>query len=342
MTFIVLALLSLVMSLILTKCLQIYTLKKNIIDVPNKRSSHSVPTPRGGGMSIVITFIIGILACFVLEFITAEFTLLIVGAGLITAVIGFMDDHSHVKAGVRLMCHFISSILVVYAVNGLPALTVFEMSIEFQYLGWLIAVLASVWILNLFNFMDGIDGIAGVEAVSSTIVMGAICHYFFSAPNVALLHFLLGLSSLGFLFFNFPPAKIFMGDAGSGFLGLMLAMLLLLSSHISEPLFWCWLIMLGVFIVDATFTLLRRMINGFKLHEAHCSHAYQFASRKYGGHLPVTLAVLLINILWLAPISILVALDSITGIVGLLIAYTPLIFFAFRYNAGKSEEVTNA
>ena len=154
---------------------------------------------------------------------------------------------------------------------------------------------------------------------------------------MASLNLLMFAAVTGFLVWNFPPAKIFMGDAGSGFLGLMLGALALYSAHIEAVMLWVWLILLGIFIVDATFTLLRRLLRGEKVYEAHRSHAYQYASRQYGSHLSVTLSVLLINLFWLAPWSVAVALGAIGGAFGLIIAYVPILWLAWYFHAGEME-----
>ncbi|EJT82810.1 glycosyltransferase WbpL [Pseudomonas putida S11] len=130
-----------------------------------------------------------------------------------------------------------------------------------------------------------------------------------------------------------------MGDAGSGFLGLIIAALAIQGSWVEPSLFWGWLILLGVFIVDASFTLIRRMARGERVYEAHRSHAYQFASRRYGQHLPVTLGVVLINTFWLLPLAVAVALHWIDGFGGVLIAYAPLLVLAVFYKAGSPETV---
>ena len=184
--------------------------------------------------------------------------------------------------------------------------------------------------------MDGIDGLASVEALSTCL--GA-CLIYWLAGYVGLiwLPFLLSMAVLGFLFWNFPPARIFMGDAGSGFLGMILGGLSLQAAWHNTDLLWVWLILLGVFIVDATFTLFRRLINGCKVYEAHRSHAYQFASRQVGSHLPVTLSILAINVFWLLPIALCVALFGLEGFLGVLIAYLPLLILAFKFRAGERE-----
>lgn len=143
----------------------------------------------------------------------------------------------------------------------------------------------------------------------------------------------------GFLFWNFPSARIFMGDAGSGFLGIILGALSLRAGWVDPTLFWGWLILLGVFIVDATWTLLRRLIRGDKVYEAHRSHAYQYASRAFGRHLPITMSVGGINLLWLLPWACAVVLGKVDGVLGLAISYAPIVALAIRFNAGKREAI---
>lgn len=128
-----------------------------------------------------------------------------------------------------------------------------------------------------------------------------------------------------------------MGDAGSGFLGISLGILSLQSAWINPQLFWAWLILLGVFVCDATFTLIRRLLRGDKVYEAHRSHGYQYASRHYGRHLPVTLAVFIINVFWLLPIAFCVAKLQLDGLIGMLIAYIPLLLLAAKFKSGAVE-----
>ena len=141
---------------------------------------------------------------------------------------------------------------------------------------------------------------------------------------------------MGFLIWNFPPARIFMGDAGSGFLGLILGLISLYMTWLEPQLFLAWLILLGVFLVDASITLLRRFMRGEKVYQAHRSHAYQHASRQYGKHLPVTLAVAAINLFWLTPLAVWVALDG-SACLALPLAYVPLVCLALKYRAGLAE-----
>lgn len=258
------------------------------------------------------------------------------GSGGLVAIIGFMDDHGHIAARWRLLGHFLAAAWALFWLGGLAPLNVFGWSVELGWVGAVFAAFYLVWMLNLYNFMDGIDGIASIEAISTGI--GACLLYALSGfEQLMVLPLILVMAVIGFLYWNFPPARIFMGDAGSGFLGIVLGVLSLQAAWASPQLFWCWLILLGVFIVDATFTLIRRLLRGDKVYEAHRSHAYQFASRRYGKHLPVTLGVAALNFFWLLPIALCVMLFDLDGALALLIAYVPLVGLAVAYKAGSVE-----
>jgi Fuc2NAc and GlcNAc transferase len=183
--------------------------------------------------------------------------------------------------------------------------------------------------------MDGIDGIAGIEAI--TVCLGGVLLYVVAVPGATswLVPLVLASATFGFLVWNWPPAKIFMGDAGSGFLGLMLAALSLQAAWIAPVLLWSWVILLGAFVVDATVTLIRRVARGERFYEAHRSHAYQHAAQRWRAHFPVTVAVGAINLSWLLPIALLVALGFLDPLLGVLIAYAPLVAAALWLRAGE-------
>ncbi|AZD23621.1 Undecaprenyl-phosphate alpha-N-acetylglucosaminyl 1-phosphate transferase [Pseudomonas chlororaphis subsp. aurantiaca] len=323
-------------ALFLTAKLRSYALSHSLIDVPNDRSSHLIPTPRGGGVAIVVSFLL------FLPFLSFENTLPwghtvgFLGAGAGIAILGFLDDHGHIAARWRLLGHFSAACWAMYWVAGLPVLSIFGLHVDLGIFGYVVAALYLVWMLNLYNFMDGIDGIASIEAV--TVCLGAALLYWIGGfYGLIWAPLLLAFAVFGFLYWNFPPARIFMGDAGSGFLGIILGIFSLEAASVQSDFFWAWLILLGVFIVDATVTLIRRLFRGEKVYEAHRSHAYQFASRQLGKHRPVSLAIGAINILWLLPLAFCVIAGYLDGIVALLIAYVPLIILAIKYKAGMSE-----
>ena len=326
----------LLVSLLMTAGLRHYALKRNVIDVPNARSSHTIPTPRGGGVAIVVSFL---LAMTVLMFTgTAHVHTLIglVGGGALIAAVGFMDDHGHIPARWRLLGHFLAAGWILAWMGGLPPVNVLGWVVDLGLAGTLLAAVYLVWMLNLYNFMDGIDGIASIEAITVCLCAAGL-YGLTGLGQHAVLPLLLACAVAGFLYWNYPPAKIFMGDAGSGFLGILLGGLSVQAAWVSPQMFWCWLILLGVFIVDSTYTLVRRLLRGDKVYEAHRSHAYQFAARRYGKHLPVTLGVAVVNVCWLLPIAVGVALGALDGLLGVAFAYAPLIVLAVRFRAGELE-----
>lgn len=324
-------------SLGLTAGLRQYALSRKIIDIPNARSSHSIPTPRGGGVAIVVSFLISLPFLGWAHLVSSEVLIAIGVSGGVVAAIGFMDDHGHIAARWRLLGHFCASLWAVYWLGGLPPVDFLGWTLELSWAGNIFGIFYLVWLLNLYNFMDGIDGIASVEAICACL--GACLLYWLDGSTSLLwIPLVLAMAVFGFLYWNFPPARIFMGDAGSGFLGLALGVISLQAAWVSDQLFWGWLILLGVFIVDATFTLLRRLLRGEKVYEAHRSHAYQYASRQAKKHLPVTLTVVGINLLWLLPIGILVIKYQLDGFLGLIIAYLPLVVLAKAFHAGEQEK----
>jgi Fuc2NAc and GlcNAc transferase len=324
------------LSYLLTGVLRRYALSRSLLDVPNSRSSHTVVTPRGGGVAIVVTLLLAVALAIPTEQVSAPLGLSLLGAGGLVAIVGFLDDHGHIAARWRLLAHFASALVALLCLGGLGPIAVGSFILEPALLRNVLALFFLAWMINLYNFMDGIDGLASVEAITSSCGM---CLLFLLSGHSELITapLLLALSVLGFLIWNFPPARIFMGDAGSGFLGLAVGVLAVHSSWTDPSFFWAWSILLGVFVVDATYTLIRRLFRGAKVYEAHRSHAYQFAARKFGAHLPVTLGVCLINLLWLLPIAAAVVLLGLDGFLGAVIAYLPLVFLAVRFRAGGEE-----
>jgi Fuc2NAc and GlcNAc transferase len=327
---------------LLTGWLRRYALAASLIDIPNARSSHLLPTPRGGGLSIVIVFLLGLLSLFGLDLLTSATLWALLGSGAIVAITGFLDDHGHIAARWRLLVHFSAAAWGLYCLGGLPPVILpvpgFDaVAVELGWIGQILALLYLVWLLNLYNFMDGIDGLASIEAI--TVCLGAALLYVLQAEvsDLWMTPVFLAVTVSGFLVWNFPPAKIFMGDAGSGFLGMVLGLLSIQAAWIESSFLWSWLILLAVFITDATWTLFRRLLKGDKVYQAHCSHAYQYAARCYGSHKKVSLMVAAINVIWLLPLALCVGLRLVNAGLGLLLAYVPLILIAIVFRAGQKE-----
>jgi Fuc2NAc and GlcNAc transferase len=322
------ALLSIItlLSLISTGLFIKYAVAKQMYDIPNARSSHKATTPRGGGVGFVLVFLISLISLMQFKLIEFRGQNLILLALFIVVSIGFFDDKYNLSAGRRISWQIIAAITAVFAVRDF---------LDFIYLIDALIVIYMVWMLNLYNFMDGIDGLASIEAISSAFGASLI-FYVTGHAELSIIPLILGFATLGFFYWNFPKAKIFMGDVGSGFLGFVFSVLSIQALSVNTQLFCCWIVLLGVFIVDSSLTLLNRLINGEKIYIAHCNHAYQHAAKIYKSHIPVTVSTLIINLAWLCPIALLVGLNYVNGFVGILIAYIPLCILAYYFKAGNS------
>jgi len=310
-------------------------LHKQLLDIPNDRSLHTVPTPRGGGSAIVLVFFAAVAALTTTDYVTTTNAAILIGCGALVALTGFLDDRqllSHARS--RLALHFVAAVIAVSVFGGLPMLPVFGTDVSLGVFGGILATTYLVWLLNLFNFMDGIDGISGAEVVSVCGAAAFLIHRTTHDYNIASLPLALAAATLGFLVFNWPPAKIFMGDVGSGFVGFIIGIFSLITADSAGSLGWVWVILLGVFIVDATVTLIGRLLRKQKPHVAHRSHAFQHLALRFGSHKRVTIGVVAINLFWLFPIAFAVTKGRIDGFTGVLIAYTPLTIAALILGAG--------
>ncbi len=284
------------MTSLLTGIVRRYALSRSIVDIPNPRSSHLVPTPRGGGLAVVITFLAAV-ACFHgLDLVSGRLTWALVSGGVVVALAGWLDDRGHLAVRLRLTVQFLAAAVAVAALGGFESLDVGWFTIPLGVAGSFLAVIGIVWMVNLYNFMDGIDGIAGVEAVTTATFAGLFLVWK-GTPGLAILCAALASAVAGFLAWNWPPAKIFMGDVGSGFLGYIFSVLALATEKTGALPVLVWIVLLGVFVCDATVTLIKRLLRKEKVWQAHRSHFYQRAVQAGRSHRFVTLWTGLLNVL---------------------------------------------
>jgi len=253
-----------------------YALGRKLLDQPGERRSHSTATPRGGGIAIVAAVLLGI-AWLAISQPTHALPLAACGFGLVlVAGIGWVDDHVPLPARPRLLVQALAASIVAWAIHRTTAVM-----LDAVFAFALIMVMVNVW-----NFMDGIDGLAASQAGIAAAGLALV-------PGVGPWAWLgVGLFAgvAGFLPFNFPKARIFLGDVGSGALGFLLA-LLILAVFIGRRSQWPFLLLpVSVFLIDAGFTLGMRMLRGERWWEPHVQHAYQSWSRRLGSHVPVTMA----------------------------------------------------
>lgn len=321
----------------LTFGLRGYALRANMLDHPGARSSHSEATPRGGGLSIVL---VAVLAAFIFWGSSASFTdqLLVVSAMVLVAGVGWLDDRKHLPARYRLFAHLGAALLLVCSLWP-GRVELLGVSVP-EWLWAICMLLGVVWSINLFNFMDGINGIAGLQVVFVGLgLYGLWQGQALEGIWQAEYWLILVVASAGFLVFNFPRARVFMGDGCSGFLGMMLALGIVSLLSVSWSLFIAGVILHGVFIVDATYTLGVRVLQKENLSQAHRKHGYQRASRYLGSHTKVSLTIAGVNVMWLAPCSAAVALEFVNPLLGMVVAFAPLVGIAWALGAGRDDNV---
>ncbi len=254
----------------------------NILDHPNHRSLHSQPIPRTGGIAIIVTILISFIG--ILYFVPLNFLPNLMLATVFVALIALADDRWSLPIWIRLCCHLVATLWLMGSGFRIE-------SIEYPNGVWLLLPIVDgiitlffvIWMLNLYNFMDGMDGFAaGMTMIGCSTL--ALLGYQANVNEYVIINGIIVASVLGFWGFNFPPAKIFMGDIGSSSLGFLIAALILWGHQ--QKLFPLWVagLIFSPFIIDATMTLLKRVILGEKFWLPHCSHYYQRLVQLGWGH----------------------------------------------------------
>jgi Fuc2NAc and GlcNAc transferase len=304
-----------------------------VIDRPNSRSSHTQATPRAGGIAIALTVSVALAYLGSTHAVSPRLVSALVFGGAAVAAVGLWDDWRSLSPTVRLLVHVSAAIWAVYCTRqGDPHAATF--------LDWrgLLSVLAVVWMINLFNFMDGIDGLAATEA-ATVALFGAALAGIAGNLDLGLIAWVFACACAGFLRWNWPPARIFLGDTGSGYLGYVIAVLALDDTQRRPQGAWIWLILCGVFVVDATLTLLVRLLRGGRVLAAHREHAYQWLARRWKSHRRVTSLVLLINVFWLFPLAVVVNVRPAWAPVAATLALIPLVSAALIVGAGRAAPI---
>jgi len=272
-------------AVLLTLGIRYYANYKEFLDHPNERSSHLTPTPKGGGLAIMVTFYSAFTYMYVHTTIDSSLFYALLSA-LPVVVVSLIDDLYPLSAKIRFGVQLLSGIFAIYFLGGIDILNLSTFTISGVWIN-IIALLTIIWMTNLYNFLDGIDGYAGAEAV----FVGLSAYVLFGS-DIALL---IATATAGFLLFNWHKASIFMGDVGSAPLGFIFAVLILHDA--GAPNFLAWLMLLSLFWFDATLTLIRRARQKEKLSQAHKKHAYQRLNQVGFSHDKVTLLAITINLM---------------------------------------------
>jgi Fuc2NAc and GlcNAc transferase len=341
-----------ILSLSMTFLVRKFSETFGLIDTPNSRSSHSIPIATGGGIAIVISFFCAISYLWMTNAVSMIYYIAFIGTCFPIAIISLIDDYKTVANRWKFLVQLIACTWAVLLLQvDSEALNIFQKRIilgeyeksldqfsDHSIMVHFISIIMLAWLLNLYNFMDGIDGLAASEGIFSCL--GAF-FIVLSTNNttIPILLMCLMFSILGFIIINWPPAKIFMGDVGSVFIGSALGIFILVTANANVMTIWSWLILLAVFFTDASFTLARRVLRRDKWYRPHRTHAFQLAAIQYNSHKVVTLGVIVINIFWLFPLAYFASKYEVYRIIISILAYFPILLIVWYFNAGKKETV---
>jgi Fuc2NAc and GlcNAc transferase len=253
-----------------------YARRKKWLDMPTKlNSSHTIATPRGGGVVFVGLWMIAVIIITLLHWITWQQLMVLLPGAVIVALVGFYDDRFSLAVKYRMVWYLLAASISLLALGGISGFSLGrDFIIQLGWFGSVIAVFAIMWSTNLFNFMDGIDGIAAIEALFM-LGIGGFFLWQSGGQGLAIVTWMLVACVLGFLVWNKPPAKLFMGDVGSVTLGFVIIMLAFIGETQYHVPVILWVIIYGAFIFDTTITLFRRVLAKHKLYQPHRLHAYQ-------------------------------------------------------------------
>lgn len=316
-----LATVCLALSILITYASRAIAARLRLFDRPNGRSAHLDPTPRIGGIGIIVAFLLSA-GLLLGPDLWGSPELVVLLSILAIALLGFIEDVRGVSIAKRLAIQILVAASLVFYLRGSGASPMLNAG-GIQGAMIVVATIVSiVWITNVYNFMDGIDGLAGGQTVIASLAI-AIVAFMRGSDLTGGLMVLMACASIGFLVFNFPPATVFMGDVSSTAIGFAFATLPLLPSSSQTPI-PVWLLAIAMFLLDATVTLVRRLLHGENIFQAHRSHFYQRPLALGVGHLPITATA------WAAMLiagGCAIAWAGTSGPLQFLVACIPLIVF---------------
>lgn len=299
------------------------------LDIPNERSSHTVPTPRGGGIAIVVATLGSGVLLWLGGHLPGPVAAAVLGGGTLVALVGHIDDRTSLAATPRLIAQLVAVLFCLACIGGVPEMRIGSFTWEPGILGFVIALVGLTWLINLTNFMDGIDGLVASYTIFVGIVGGALL-WQGGVHGEAIFLWLLASAALGFLVFNWAPATIFMGDVSSGFLGLVVGIIAVATSDTVS--LWVWGVLVAPFIADATVT---RAVRGIRYKDwfgAHRTHLYQRLSRKWKSHATVVCGFWLLNLLVVLPAAI--AAQTAPQLGWAIMGFVWLVFFTCAWGCG--------
>jgi len=297
-------LLSLLMTMMMTALftwpLRVWLLARGLVDHPGARRSHELPTPRGGGLAVALAMLV---ALILFGGLVAE-TFVVVAVVIATSALGWLDDTRGLAVRWRLLAQIVIGLLLIIWLGPVTAVSIGPFSLDWPLFWTFMALVAFVWLMNLHNFMDGSDGLLAMQGSWTGLAMGVLLHIH-GVGLSGLVGFVMAGACLGFMFWNKPPARIFMGDSGSILLGGVIGLLALSGAANGDVSIWVSLIICSVFVVDATATLVQRALKGREWYTPHREHAYQRLISRGWGHDQALVMYGLINLVIVLPVLLL-------------------------------------
>lgn len=305
-----------------------------LIDEPNHRSSHSVPTPKGGGLGILFGFTAGAMIIWLLSYHSILIWIVLL-LGWMIAAVGFHDDIVSSPAIIRLGFQMLAMALLMICLHHFSPYPLHLANFT-TYLIVAFVFFAGIWLINLYNFMDGTNGFAASGTIF--VMLAASAGLIYNKTDSVAIPYMLILAGacFGFLIWNFPRGKIFMGDTGSVFLGFITAFFAMYTIFRHQLSIYAWLIWLSIFWVDASYTLIFRMFTGQRWYQAHRSHLFQILARRWKSHTKVVIAAFMYNVIWLLPLSLLGAKLPHLKMLWLALAVTPVLACCICLKAGRN------
>ena len=304
------------------------SVKRNIVARPNERTLHDSAVPSGGGVVFAVVFLVFVVVLALLKLISAPLLMALGVGGAVAALFGLFDDIADSGVYLKLI---VQVALAVWAINWLGRGSLGDVEWIPNWLSLSMSCFLLVWMMNLYNFMDGVDGMAasGAVFVASSLVVALAAGGQWSIAMLILM--MLASVCAGFLAHNWPPASIFMGDSGSMFLGYTFGALVIDTTTTGEISVWTWIAALGYFLGETTTTILLRVFRVRRWYQAHRSHAYQNLARELKSHAKVTGGVQVFQWVYLFPLVIWSVLAPDWGLMASLVGVGPSVFLVLKF-----------
>lgn len=320
-----------------------YARENHITDIPTERSSHTRPTPRGGGVGFVFFGVLGVISYLILNgHIQSAAFIVLVASLVVISILGWLDDKYNLSRGIRFVFQSAAAVLVLVFVANMETISIPGIvDISVGAAGFVLGAFFIVAATNIYNFMDGVDGIASVQAFG-VFAGWMVLSLLWAEPVLFGINFILLMTLLAFVLYNWAPAKIFMGDAGSLYLGFICASMPFLAVYQIDFLsiqdtIWYGAILLWPFLFDGTYTIFRRFLKGENIFEAHRSHLYQRLNIAGMSHSKIALLYLFFALFMILFLLLYLAVNDLTKfflICLLTVSSFGYVFFVSKYESG--------